>query len=100
MQMSRTHHYFDEFHSVLIVIFPSVVVWDLYTVYSLFGFCLDVQRNACNKNPQKADIQYMDLTAVTCSRNEHLTKQHRNYYGKKSRSKEENKHNMSVPGRF
>ena len=43
---------------------------------SLFCFCLDVQRNACIKNPKKADVEYIDLTAVTYSRSEHyLTKQ-------------------------
>ena len=67
---------------------------------SLFCFCLDVQRNACIKNPKKADVEYIDLTAVTYSRSEHyLTKQQKNYYGK-NQSKDENKHHMSVPGRF
>ena len=58
---------------------------------SLFCFCLDVQRNARSKNSKKADVQYIDLTAVTCSRSEHLTKQRRNYYDKKSQSKGKNK---------
>ena len=72
----------DEFHSGLIVVFPSRSC--LGSTYCLFLF--DVQQNACNKNLKKVDIyiQYMDLTAVTCSRSEHLMKHHRDYYGKKS----------------